>query len=747
MRKPMKLIGMRNKKSRNTQKINKKHKTILCAILSLLITFFFLVPLLPNTSAEIPSTCNFTLKWSTNLDDYYPIKWGPAESDYCYASNVPPVAADINDDGWMEIFVCIGYDHDIREPPLLKDEGTLYALNPHTGDPFWAYHCDDFGSHTVLSLHDLDGDGDLEVLATGYHNITAFHAQNGKILWNKNNPNNREDKPALVIKENGNIWVYTCQNRYDVNQKTIQKRWGKNGSIAKEAEFPGPLHPCHGGLSCADVNNDGKLEIISVDRNYGADYTGLSCWTLDLKLLWSQPGISCSTSCAVLADQNNDGCLDVIVEPEGGVYVLDGKSGMILKGSVSLGLPTGEVYTPAVYDIDKDGHLEVIASDGGAAKVFDLVTWTTEATLKRWDGSSYLRRSPIIANVYGDSTMEMVFGTAAGIQLVRGTHASYQIVAYQNDIHTCSDRMLIQDIDSDGKNEIIALAHGTGYGYGSYNFVYCYNTEGTASSGTSSKDFLYSYRRIAVAENTPAYDPESQVNYYTITLNNVGKGTITKNPNKTSYVYGDVVTLTATADSGWTFSQWSGWLSGTQNPTTVTMKNNIAITATFKENGDVLTISNVVLRSSSPLDTDSSYGWVNISCTVTNNSALNTVRLLLKNPSGSWSNLSMVKRGTNTYYYKSSTAFSKIGDYTYKIWVRNVNSVVRSSNNYAFSMSPNWDMNNDGECNVFDQVMISLHYGEAGSPGWIREDADNNGRIQVADLLLVSSHYGENWLV
>jgi hypothetical protein len=107
----------------------------------------------------------------------------------------------------------------------------------------------------------------------------------------------------------------------------------------------------------------------------------------------------------------------------------------------------------------------------------------------------------------------------------------------------------------------------------------------------------------------------------------------------------------------------------------------------------------------------------------------------------------MVKRGANTYYFRSATAFSAIGGYTYKIWVRNVNNLVRSSNNYAFTMSPNWDMNNDGECNVFDQVMISLHYGERGTPGWIREDADNNGRIQVADLLLVSSHYSEIWLV
>ena len=742
----MKLDEMKQKEKRYLYTYTKKNKKIL----SFFVLFFFvslIFTALPHTMADIPSTCNFELKWTTNLDDYYPIGWGPKTTDYCYSSNVPPIAADINDDGRMEIFLCIGYDHDIRDPPLIKDEGTIYAINSRTGVPFWTYHCDDFGSHTVLSLHDLDGDGDLELLATGYHNITAFHAQTGKILWNHHYPNNREDKPALVINENGNIWVYTTQNRYNTYQKTIQKRWGINGSIAKEAAFPGPLHPCHGGLSCADLNNDGKLEIVSVDRNYGPDYTGLSCWNLDLKLLWSQRGIQCSTSCGVLIDENNDGYLDVVVEPEGGIYVVDGKDGSIRRGSTQLGLPTGEVYTPAVYDIDQDGRLEVIAAAAGPAKVFDLGTWTTEATLTRWDGSTYLNKPPIIANVYGDSRMEMVFGTSAGFQLVSGTHGKYQTIAYQDDVHTCSDRMLIQDIDNDGKNEIVALAHGTGYGYGSYNFVACFDTEGTASPGTTSKDFLYTYRRIAVAENIPNYDPDSHFNYHTLTINKIGKGTIVRDPYKSQYMDGEVVTLTVKPQTGWVFESWGGSLSGNKNPITFTITKDMIVNIYLSQIGDILEISTTRLTHSTPLDTDPSYGWVNISCTITTDTGISDVRLIIKNPRGTYSNVSMIKKDTSTYYYTTNTAFSQIGSYSYKIWVKSINNIMQTSNNFAFSMVPNWDINNDGECTVLDQVMISLHYGKSGSPGWIREDVDNNGRIQLADILLVSKHYSEIWLV
>jgi hypothetical protein len=44
-------------------------------------------------------------------------------------------------------------------------------------------------------------------------------------------------------------------------------------------------------------------------------------------------------------------------------------------------------------------------------------------------------------------------------------------------------------------------------------------------------------------------------------------------------------------------------------------------------------------------------------------------------------------------------------------------------------------------------VLISNHYGQSGSNGWIREDANNNGAIQVMALVLVSNNFGASWYV
>ena len=68
---------------------------------------------------------------------------------------------------------------------------------------------------------------------------------------------------------------------------------------------------------------------------------------------------------------------------------------------------------------------------------------------------------------------------------------------------------------------------------------------------------------------------------YTLTVHTVGEGTVTLEPDQPTYVYGEVVTLTATADIGWSFSGWSGDLTGSANPATLTMTESQVVTATF----------------------------------------------------------------------------------------------------------------------------------------------------------------------
>ncbi len=85
----------------------------------------------------------------------------------------------------------------------------------------------------------------------------------------------------------------------------------------------------------------------------------------------------------------------------------------------------------------------------------------------------------------------------------------------------------------------------------------------------------YSLYEFEVYGSTPAN--------YTLTASAVpaAGGSITLNPAGGSYASGTSVTVTATPNTGYTFANFSGDLTGTTNPATVTMNSNKAITANF----------------------------------------------------------------------------------------------------------------------------------------------------------------------
>jgi hypothetical protein len=69
-------------------------------------------------------------------------------------------------------------------------------------------------------------------------------------------------------------------------------------------------------------------------------------------------------------------------------------------------------------------------------------------------------------------------------------------------------------------------------------------------------------------------------NQYTLTTSVVGSGSITRD-NPGPYHYGDILQLTAVPATGWSFSVWGGDLSGSVNPTSITIDGNKSVIATF----------------------------------------------------------------------------------------------------------------------------------------------------------------------
>ena len=71
---------------------------------------------------------------------------------------------------------------------------------------------------------------------------------------------------------------------------------------------------------------------------------------------------------------------------------------------------------------------------------------------------------------------------------------------------------------------------------------------------------------------------------YTLTVNTIGTGTVTKSPDDPSYDPGTEVTLEAIPEFSWAFDYWSGDLTGYTNPITITMNEDKLITTHFIQN-------------------------------------------------------------------------------------------------------------------------------------------------------------------
>ncbi len=132
-------------------------------------------------------------------------------------------------------------------------------------------------------------------------------------------------------------------------------------------------------------------------------------------------------------------------------------------------------------------------------------------------------------------------------------------------------------------------------------------------SGTSNNTSTAATNSLTMPASAHAASVIYAQQEYTLTVNLVGSGSVAKDPNQATYHYNDVVELEATAASGWEFSAWSGALTGTTNPDSITMNGNKTVTATFTETAPPdSAVSSVTPSDTTPVVNDQITVVVNI---------------------------------------------------------------------------------------------------------------------------------------
>ncbi|PIA54423.1 hypothetical protein AQUCO_00900758v1 [Aquilegia coerulea] len=203
-----------------------------------------------------------------------------------------PVIADIDNDGVSEMVVAVSYffDHEYYDNPEHLSElggidigkyvaGGIVVFDLDTRQVKWTTELDlstdtgDFRAYIYSSptVVDLDGDGNLDILVG-----TSFGL-------------------FYVLDHNGKI-----RNKFPLEMAEIQ-----------------------GSVIAADINDDGKIELVTTDT-----HGNVAAWTPEGEEIWEVHLKSLVPQRPTVGDVDGDGHTDVVVPTlSGNIYVLSGKDG------------------------------------------------------------------------------------------------------------------------------------------------------------------------------------------------------------------------------------------------------------------------------------------------------------------------------------------------------------------------------------------------------------------------------------
>ncbi|MBD3240787.1 MAG: DNRLRE domain-containing protein [Chitinivibrionales bacterium] len=189
--------------------------------------------------------------------------------------------------------------------------------------------------------------------------------------------------------------------------------------------------------------------------------------------------------------------------------------------------------------------------------------------------------------------------------------------------------------------------------------VYSYNTAGNSSDYCGCS---------ATTSAAPTYA-------LTTTVSPSGAGSVTRSPNQSSYTQGTTVSLTANANSGFRFQEWSGSASGTSNPIDVVMNAQKSVTATFVK-VPVLSGPSAV---GGDFDLQATYAWSGLS----NGSEYYQFQVSSTSPTSGYTQLHQSPSGTRTSPYNCSVTWESSdasGTYYFRVRVNTLDGLSPWSN-------------------------------------------------------------------
>jgi len=351
-----------------------------------------------------------------------------------------PLAADLNKDGKMEIFLA-----DARADALPR---TMYSLD-FAGNLRWTTPA----KWDVLpaAIADLNHDGIVEVIFSeinhapaGGLNIYVMNASDGKIIWNYTDHGVWEEGFAsgpIIYDVNGDGVDDITLGSMDFYVYTFS---GMTGAILWKS--PTFEHYIRTTSPFYDLNMDGEKDFVVWDNHAITRAYSIKTHAL----LWEKTlGYGTAISPAI-GDLNGDGKPEIVFASvvSGGINVLRGDGSILWTNSTYLNV----YHSPSLLDVDGDGLLDVVIGDSGrhAITAFKGSTgaWLWETILPgTWS------QGPIVnADIDSDGTKEILVGSDSGLNSLNSKTGAIEWTFSADKVR--SEPRVI-DIDRDGKAEIL----------------------------------------------------------------------------------------------------------------------------------------------------------------------------------------------------------------------------------------------------------------------------------------------------
>lgn len=328
----------------------------------------------------------------------------------------------------------------------------------------------------------LDSDPELEFVYCITYNVIALNMDGTPVTgWPKTLSQPTQSAPAFGDIDGdgeGEIVVTTILGG---SSGTIYA-WHKDGT-------PVTGFPVTHGYSTrtpvlADIDGDSALEIIINKRIYplGEEWV----YKGDGSVLWSAPLNSVPASSAAVGDITGDGVPEIVCESYNSLYAMD-NMGNVLPG-FPFNLPSGvtnSYSSPVLADVDGDGSREIIFgshADNGQGYVHILKNNGT--VYPGWPKitGNWVYTPPAVGYINNDNILDI----AVGDQVLSGTPVDY-VYAWDingnalsgfpiGPINAINSQIILGDLDNDGTTDLIFDDNG-------FNVYHGYSSSGSILPG------------------------------------------------------------------------------------------------------------------------------------------------------------------------------------------------------------------------------------------------------------------------